>query len=88
MLRWTLRKLKSTDPLIRQSAAETLGKIGGARAVEPLIALLKTSVHEVRQSAAEALRKIGDARAVEPLIWCRDVFVLAAIQHVQVKTAG
>jgi HEAT repeat protein len=53
---------------VRKAAAEALGKIGDTRAVEPLIAALKTRDSDVRQAAAEALGKIGDARAVEPLI--------------------
>jgi HEAT repeat protein len=43
-----------------------LGKIGDARAVEPLIQALE---HEgLFWHAAEALGEIGDTRAVEPLI--------------------
>jgi len=49
--------------------AQILGKIGDARAVDPLIEALKNDEYsEVQQSAAEALGKIGDARAVHPLI--------------------
>jgi HEAT repeat protein len=53
------------------SVAEALGKIGDARAVEPLIDVLKgcpwyESV--MAGSVARALGQIGDARAVEPLI--------------------
>ena len=53
---------------VRQAAAEALGKIGDARAVEPLVAALKDQDSNARQGAAEALGRIGDARAVEPLI--------------------
>ena len=53
---------------MRDAAAEALGEIGDARAVEPLIAALKDGDWDVRQFAAKALGKIGDARAVEPLI--------------------
>ena len=51
-------------------AAEVLGKIGDARAVEPLISAFKdeSEVQHVRKAAVEALGKIGDARAVEPLV--------------------
>ncbi|MEM3525961.1 MAG: HEAT repeat domain-containing protein [Candidatus Jordarchaeaceae archaeon] len=31
-----INSLKNKDPLIRRSAAETLGRIGDVRAVEPL----------------------------------------------------
>ena len=54
--------------IVRSGAAEALGKIGDARAVEPLIQALKDRDYDVRGKAAEALGKIGDARAVEPLI--------------------
>ena len=58
------------DSNARACAAEALGKIGDARAVEPLCAALKDrnpDTWAVRCSAAEALAMIGDARAVEPL---------------------
>ncbi len=53
---------------VRQSAAEALGKIGDARAVEALIARLADADSDLRKFAAIDLGKIGDARAVEPLI--------------------
>lgn len=53
---------------IRGKAAEALGKIGDARAVEPLIQALKGKEYDVREAAAAALGMIGDARAVEPLV--------------------
>jgi HEAT repeat protein len=49
------------------AAAEALGAIGNARAVEPLIEALGENSN-VCGSAAKALGAIGDARAVEPLI--------------------
>lgn len=53
---------------VRISAARTLGKIGDARAVEPLIQALKEdSDWSVRHEAVEALGEIGDAREIEPL---------------------
>jgi hypothetical protein len=45
-----------------------LGRIGDARAVEPLITALKDKDSACRRRAAGALGRIGDARAVEPLI--------------------
>ena len=51
-----------------RSAAEALGRIGDARAVDPLIAALRDEDIYVVRSAAEALGRIGDARAVDPLI--------------------
>jgi HEAT repeat protein len=50
------------------AAVWVLGKIGDARAVEPLIKVLKEREWPDSQAAAEALGKIGDGRAVEPLI--------------------
>jgi HEAT repeat protein len=58
-------------------AAEALGKIGDARAVEPLIIqFLKAEglttfnpvIHDKAQFAARALANIGDERAIAPLI--------------------
>lgn len=66
------------DTFVQKKAAEALGKIGDARAVEPLIKALMREDEKgikydqnwkyVRLEAAEALGKIGDARAVNPLI--------------------
>ena len=62
---------------VRLIAAETLEKIGDARAIDPLIYALKDRNFGVRSAAASALGEIGDERAVEPLIialedtkWC------------------
>ena len=52
---------------VRMSMADTLGKIGDPRAVEPLISALGDEA-VVRSAATSALGKIGDPRAVEPLI--------------------
>lgn len=52
---------------IRVKAAEALGKLRDARAVEPLINCLKDDEFWVVQAAADALALIGDVRAVEPL---------------------
>ena len=52
----------------RWEAAEALGKIGDARAVDLLIEKLKDKKLLVRWKAAEALGEIKDHRAVEPLI--------------------
>jgi HEAT repeat protein len=49
-------------------AAEALGIIRDARAVEPLIEALLDSQDRVKHFAAESLGQIGDARAVEALI--------------------
>lgn len=60
--------LENEDWRVRGATAETLGRIGDVRAMEPLIAVLKDKDSWVRRGAAEALGWIGDARAVEPLI--------------------
>jgi HEAT repeat protein len=52
----------------RCDAAESLGKLGDERAVEPLIALLNDEVPNVRRMVAWSLGVISDDRAVEPLI--------------------
>ena len=63
-----IQALKDRDSDVREDAAEALGMIGDARAVEPLIQALKDDISsDVREEAAEALGMIGDARAVEPL---------------------
>jgi HEAT repeat protein len=56
------------DDDIRKTAASILGKFGDARAVEPLLYILKFENEYLRRSAAEALGMIGDPMAVEPLI--------------------
>ncbi len=62
---------------VARIAAEALGKIGDARAVEPLIgqalkaaglATFDPFLLEKAQFAARALGKIGDERAIEPLL--------------------
>jgi HEAT repeat protein len=59
--------LEDEDSSVCWQAAETLGKLGDARAVEPLIAALKED-SGVGEETVEALGRLGDARAVEPLI--------------------
>jgi hypothetical protein len=50
------------------AAAEALGQIGDARAVKPLIGLLRNEEFTARCEAAAALGLIGDERAVQPLV--------------------
>jgi len=67
MFWWTMRsKLKSKD---WRTIVEAEKKIvnSGARAVKPLIALLKND-SDLRWKASELLGEIGDTRAVKPLI--------------------
>ncbi|MCW7079764.1 MAG: HEAT repeat domain-containing protein [Candidatus Methanospirare jalkutatii] len=74
-----LRRFKEGHPFIvalydddwrlRKCAADALGKLKDAQAVEPLSeVLLKDEDADVRASAAQALGEIGDAKAVEKLI--------------------
>jgi hypothetical protein len=49
------------------AAAQALGQLGDARAVEPLLQALGDTDWNVRSAAAQALGQLGDARAVEPL---------------------
>jgi len=53
---------------VREQAAEALGRIGGKRAVEPLIAALQDEEYGVRYHAVVALEKLQDPRAVKPFI--------------------
>lgn len=61
--------LKDEDWSVRWKAAQALGEIKDARALDPLIAALKKDEDTiVRLAAARALGEITDARAVDPLI--------------------
>lgn len=53
----------SKDPYLLESIVEALGKIGNARAIEPLAQLLGTSYLIVRLAAVRALASIGGRRA-------------------------
>src|SRR5664280_1165637 len=55
------------DTTVPGAAADALGQIGDARAVDPLIAALKSGGWGMRTAAAGALGQIG-APAVEPLV--------------------
>lgn len=59
--------LGDEDDLVRWHAAETLGKIGDERAVDPLISMLKDENSSISRSAVKALADIGGP-AVAPLI--------------------
>ncbi|MFN8529563.1 MAG: HEAT repeat domain-containing protein [Anaerolineae bacterium] len=56
------------DIIVRGRAALMLGKLGDARAVDPLIEALDDSGYQTRLNAAEALGKIGDPRAIKALL--------------------
>lgn len=59
--------LKDADHEVRRGAAQALGIIGDKRAVEPLIAAVRSD-RMIRQTAAIALGALGDARAVDALL--------------------
>lgn len=61
--------LNDKSPKVRQSAAELLGELEDARAVQPLTQALKDSNADVRLSVALALGMIGDASATASLIY-------------------
>jgi HEAT repeat protein len=63
-----LEALRHKDPGIRQDAALALGRIGDARAVDPLAYRLWDVDRDVKRAAAEAMAAIGDVRAVDALI--------------------
>ncbi|MDD5541864.1 MAG: HEAT repeat domain-containing protein [Acidobacteriia bacterium] len=69
MIWWKLRQLKSGNPWKRSEAARELGRSRERRAVEPLLALMRTRDIDPDVAAA-ALGSIGDPRAVEPLCEC------------------
>lgn len=54
-------------PAVRRKAAESLGRIGQIRALEPLLAALKDADQEVCEAAVEALGQMG-APAAEQLM--------------------
>ena len=56
------------DLIVRGRAALMLGKIGDARAVEPLIRALDAPGFQTPLYAAQSLGKLGDPRAIQPLV--------------------
>jgi HEAT repeat protein len=59
-----IRLLQSEDVQLRQFVAYLLGRVGDARAIEPLIDALRDEHVGVRGAAANALGAIGDNSAV------------------------
>jgi HEAT repeat protein len=62
-----LEKLRSQDGREREAAALALGRMGDARAVEPLVAALNDKADRVRIAARAALEKIDSPTAKEAL---------------------
>lgn len=56
-----------TSAEARAAAAQSLGRVGDASAVETLIAALDDAAPEVRTGAAQSLGQLADNRASEPL---------------------
>lgn len=56
------------DLIVRGRAALMLGKLGDARAVEPLIRALDAPGFQTPYYAAQALGLLGDQRAIRPLV--------------------
>jgi HEAT repeat protein len=59
--------LRDSDEYVRETAANVLGKIGDARAFDPLVTVLDDAKDRVRSAAAYSLGRF-DHRAVGPLI--------------------
>ncbi|MEO8396393.1 MAG: HEAT repeat domain-containing protein [Chloroflexota bacterium] len=60
------------DLIVRGRAALMLGKIGDARAVEPLIRALDAPGYQTPLYAAQSLGKLGDPRAIDALIRAKE----------------
>src|SRR5262245_48920882 len=60
--------LRDGDHRVRLTAADSLGKLGDQRGVEPLMGVLADEAPEVRAQAACALWALCDRRAVPPLL--------------------
>ena len=64
-----LEYLDDDDWIVREAAADTLGKIGDVRAVEPLMERLRSDNDTgVKEHAVKSLGLIGDSRPVELFI--------------------
>ncbi|MEX2750316.1 MAG: HEAT repeat domain-containing protein [Candidatus Freyarchaeota archaeon] len=61
------RALKDDAPEVRAEAANSLGEIGGRRAMKALTNILTDNAPQVRAEAAKSLGKIGGRRAMEAL---------------------
>ena len=58
--RWLVKKLKSESAEVRSYAAEALGEVGDAHAVELLIEALQDVEGTVRRFATSSLGNLGD----------------------------
>ena len=62
-----IARLKDDDAGVRRAAAQSLGRLGDRRAVQPLIALLADGEAEVRRATVEALSDLEDPAAIGPI---------------------
>ena len=62
-----IARLKDDDAGVRRAAAQSLGRLGDRRAVQPLITVLADPEAEVRRSAIEALSDLEDPAAISPI---------------------
>lgn len=63
-----IARLKDENAGVRRAAANSLGRLGDARAVAPLIAVLADADAEVRATATDALAHFEDPRAIDPIV--------------------
>jgi HEAT repeat protein/beta-lactamase regulating signal transducer with metallopeptidase domain len=63
-----IARLKDENAGVRRAAAQSLGRLGDARAVPSLIAVLADSDAEVRAQATDALADFEDPRAIAPIV--------------------
>jgi len=62
-----IARLKDEDAGVRRAAAQSLGRLGDRRAVQPLIDILTDSDADVRRASVEALSDLEDPRAIAPI---------------------
>lgn len=71
--------------ILRQTAAQLLGKLGDSRVVPALIKALADDSILVQLTVAEALGNLGDSRAVSPLISVLQGSESTTIQHTVIR---
>ncbi|MDW8367837.1 MAG: HEAT repeat domain-containing protein [Abditibacteriales bacterium] len=64
VMRDVLAAARHQEPLVRRAACEALGRVGDARAVEPLVELLGDRNKIVRHGAAWALRELASRKGL------------------------
>lgn len=68
MLWWTLRKLRSSDPVVRRQAVAELAKDSSVAASDALLGGLSDTDSDVLSRAASALADRREPRAIQPLL--------------------